>query len=378
MAWLSGWSYRRKITISGSSGAGTNYQVLLRIGESSGATGCDFHLDGKSANFPSGTNQGGDLRFTADDGITPLGFWVETVQGTSPNRIAYVWVKVSSDLETNQEIYCYFGNAAASNGSSITNTFIREIDGAQPVKGSWHLDEGSGTLAYDSSGNNNNGTLNNCTWVDGKFKKALDFDGSTSYVQASSLNVSYLTIAAWVKWDQFFADSRGHAVVSNSNLAADGYMLYQNTSSPYNKIKTFVYASSLTMLTSVATLNTGTWYHVAVTYDGSALKLYINGSLDTQVAGSGTIGATTNPLLFGSTYTTDGGKFDGQIDEIHIFNRALSAQEIADLYNYYGYTTTNYPGRVLVRKYVSPEPAFSSASGIQVLPSSRRLFLMPI
>jgi hypothetical protein len=61
--WLTGWQYRKQITIQGSTGAGTNYTVPLNVGESSGATGYNFHIEGNSANFPSGKNQGGDLRF---------------------------------------------------------------------------------------------------------------------------------------------------------------------------------------------------------------------------------------------------------------------------------------------------------------------------
>ncbi|RLG01219.1 hypothetical protein DRN58_02225, partial [Thermococci archaeon] len=76
MSWLTGWQYRKKVTISGSPGAGTNYQVLLKVGESSGASGCDFHVEGNSANFPSDKNQSGDLRFTDDDGTALLSFWV--------------------------------------------------------------------------------------------------------------------------------------------------------------------------------------------------------------------------------------------------------------------------------------------------------------
>ena len=122
--WLSGWAYRKKITISGSTGAGTNYQVLLKVGESSGATGADFNLGGLSAKFPSGKNDGGDLRFTAADGVTLQDFWVESVTGNSPNRVAYVWVEVSADLGSNQSIYCYYGNPNATNVSNGDNTFL--------------------------------------------------------------------------------------------------------------------------------------------------------------------------------------------------------------------------------------------------------------
>jgi hypothetical protein len=207
------------------------------------------------------------------------------------------------------------------------------------------MDEGSGTIAYDYSGYGNNGTLYNgtnicsnpptsgCpTWVDGKFGRALSFDGVDDYVIANTINVPYLTISAWVKWFRFFEDGTGHAIVSNSNYAQDGYMLYQSTIAPYNRIRAFVYTTSIVTFDSKTLFNTNEWYHIVLTYDGSFIKLYINGVLDNQVAQSGTIKATTNPFLIGSTYATTGAKFNGTIDELLIYNRALSDDEIKQLY----------------------------------------------
>lgn len=124
MAWLEDWDYRKKITIGGQSGAGTDFQVLLKVGESAGASGDDFHVEGHSANFPDGKNDGGDLRFTKDDEVTLEDSWVERVEGSSPNRVAYIWVKVSDNLDSDQDIYIYYGNSGASNGSSGEDTFI--------------------------------------------------------------------------------------------------------------------------------------------------------------------------------------------------------------------------------------------------------------
>ncbi len=123
-SWLSGWQYRKKITITGQSGAGTDYQIKLKVGESSGASGANFHLEGHSSNFPSNSNQSGDLRFTDDDGTTQLDFWVEKVDGTSPNRVATVWVEVKDNLDSNVDIYCYYGNSSAGNVSSGDDTFV--------------------------------------------------------------------------------------------------------------------------------------------------------------------------------------------------------------------------------------------------------------
>ncbi|MEM5784998.1 MAG: DUF2341 domain-containing protein [Candidatus Aenigmatarchaeota archaeon] len=145
MAWLSGWNYRKKITISGTSGAGTNYQVLLKVGESSGASGYDFHLNNHSASFPSGKNQGGDLRFTSSNGTTLLDFWVESVSGSSPNRLAYIWVEVADDLSSSKDIYCYYGNSSATNYSNGDNTFILfdDFDGSSLNTNKWTLAKGS-------------------------------------------------------------------------------------------------------------------------------------------------------------------------------------------------------------------------------------------
>jgi len=156
MAILYAYKNRKLVTISGSSGAGTNYQVLIKVGESSGAAGCHFHVEGTSLSFPNATNNGGDLAFTAADGESLLPFFVEKVEGTSPNRVAHCWVKVTANLDTSKDIYCYWGRQNAPNLSSDTNTFIRVIDG---VVGSWHLNEGSGNVAHDTSGNGNHGTL---------------------------------------------------------------------------------------------------------------------------------------------------------------------------------------------------------------------------
>jgi len=117
-----GWQYRKKITIEGSSGASTNYPVLLLVGESSGST-ADFHVEGNSESFPTGKDVGGDLLFTSSDGETVIPFWVESVTGSTPNRTAKIWVKVTEDLDTDKDIYIYYGNDSATNQSNGDNTF---------------------------------------------------------------------------------------------------------------------------------------------------------------------------------------------------------------------------------------------------------------
>jgi len=111
MGWLSGWEYRKKITIQGQSGAGSNYVVHLRIGSSSGG---DFHLEGHCQNFPH------DIRFTKDDGETELYYWIEDM-GADPID---VWVKIPDSLDTDKDIYVYYGKSGVQTTRDGDNTFV--------------------------------------------------------------------------------------------------------------------------------------------------------------------------------------------------------------------------------------------------------------
>lgn len=120
------WTYRKKITITGGTSSGTGYQVLLKVGMTSAASGEDFDVGGNSASFPTQAitgNSSGDFRFTDDDGITELDFWVQNVVGSNGTAVAHVWVQVNDDLGSNQDIYIYYGNGGASNASNGANTF---------------------------------------------------------------------------------------------------------------------------------------------------------------------------------------------------------------------------------------------------------------
>lgn len=136
MAWLTGWSYRKEITLNRASGAVTNYQMLLLVGESAGASGenvdCNTHCQ---TDFD-------DLRFTAADGTTLLDYWIESLTGTTPNQLATVWIEFDSIGTGATTFYMYYGKADAAAVSSGANTFIvfddfeRGIDG-DTVGGSW-------------------------------------------------------------------------------------------------------------------------------------------------------------------------------------------------------------------------------------------------
>jgi hypothetical protein len=108
MGWLEGWSYRKSITLSRASGAVTNYQMKVLVGESAGATGEDVDCGGKClSNFD-------DLRFTATDGTTLLDYWIESITGTTPNQLATVWIEFNSINTNATTFYMYYGKGDAS------------------------------------------------------------------------------------------------------------------------------------------------------------------------------------------------------------------------------------------------------------------------
>lgn len=136
MGWLTGWTYRKSVTISRASGAVTNYQMKLLVGESSGASGEDVDCGGHClASF-------NDLRFTASDGVTLLDYWIESISGTTPNQLATVWIEFDSIGTSATTFYMYYGNSGASSVSSGADTFItfddfeRGSDG-DTIGGAW-------------------------------------------------------------------------------------------------------------------------------------------------------------------------------------------------------------------------------------------------
>ncbi|MDD3926900.1 MAG: LamG domain-containing protein, partial [bacterium] len=208
-------------------------------------------------------------------------------------------------------------------------------DAKQPIAGRWALDETQGTTTTDRSGNSNNGTLTNMTapgcWVSGKIGKALAFDGVNDYVNCgsgSSLDITdKLTIEAWIK-----PDTRGSFHV----IACKNTYTYFFSTVSYGKLELLIGNSSSNGwnvgVLSNTVMNSNNWYHVAGTYDSATgeAKLYINGVLDNtatgtaQAIGSKPAGWLSVGCAYGSAYY-----FNGVIDELNIYPRLLSADELA-------------------------------------------------
>jgi hypothetical protein len=193
----------------------------------------------------------------------------------------------------------------------------------------WKFDEGSGTTAYDSSGNANTGTVVNATWTSGMINGALSFDGVTADVTvpySGSLNpVSTITIAAWVN-----AVSWGNTPRILEKGNDDQYALFVNGS---GQLEFFL--AGVTNGALVATPpSAGSWHHVAATYDGFWMNLYIDGQLVANQSASGALAITPEILVIGGSPSgSPSDLFDGVIDDVQIYGSSLPAAQINQFYS---------------------------------------------
>lgn len=189
------------------------------------------------------------------------------------------------------------------------------------------FDEGTGQTTADATGLGGTGTISNGTWsTAGKFGNALSFNGTDTWVtvpDSTTLDLtSQLTIEAWVKPRTL---SNYAAVLIKEATGDLAYGLYATDGGLGNpngwQGTQGVYAPPA--------LPVNAWSHLALTADGTTLRLYVDGVLRTTAPASLPAPATTQPLRIGGDNVWTGEQFDGFIDEVRLYDRALSATEIA-------------------------------------------------
>jgi hypothetical protein len=202
--------------------------------------------------------------------------------------------------------------------------------------GHWGFDEATTTTAYDSSGNANNGTLTNGptrTASSGcKISWCLSFDGVDDYVWLGSpatLNVSNFTIAAWFKTVaspsyQLIYRWRSYGIML-------GVPVYTGTTGKCG-VAFYDSASTLYKVESPQNCNDGNWHFAVGTYDGQNLKLYVDGILVATTSTTASVYYGSGGVAIGRDGSNNAGYFNGIIDDVRIYNRALSADEVRQIY----------------------------------------------
>ena len=192
--------------------------------------------------------------------------------------------------------------------------------------------------AKDSTPYGNNGTVYGATLTTdrkGQVNKAYSFNGTSNHVDtvnSANLNISNeITISAWVNPSTL---NKINGIVDKVSYSTWHYGYYLEIIST-NKIQ-FVASNnnSNRSVNSLSNVSAG-WVHIVGVADSTSLKIYINGILDNTKIASGDIGLNTNPLRIGSNYLDSARYFSGAIDDVRVYNRALSATEVMALYEEY-------------------------------------------
>ncbi len=194
--------------------------------------------------------------------------------------------------------------------------------------GYWKFDEGFGTIAHDSSGNGLDGTLNgNPQWVIGQVGGALEFDGDDSVEIPHNPLLSITNEITITAWTYMNANASGEmSIVSKGGWAAND-LPYELTETPGGVIFWQFYDDGGRDTCAPDSPPVDEWHHLAATYDGQIFKCYIDGELADEWAYAGTMPENTASVTIGQR-SRGGTYFNGVIDEVAIYNRALGADEI--------------------------------------------------
>ncbi|MCP4258760.1 MAG: hypothetical protein GY774_14850 [Planctomycetes bacterium] len=214
----------------------------------------------------------------------------------------------------------------------VLSLVLTNIAGAanHGLVGWWKFDEGSGNNAFDSSGNENYGLLlGGPQWVAGKIDGALEFDGRNDYVDTDyTENLANWTIACWV----ISPDAPSGAMPSGPVHREKNYQINWNHGDTTFRGAAALNVGEIWYAASFGQLRANTWYHLAATYNRQVLKAYKNGAIITSSsAPSGNPSTEWGTLKF-ARHSIAPQYFSGTIDDVRIYNKALTLDEILDAY----------------------------------------------
>ena len=234
----------------------------------------------------------------------------------------------------------------ASVSLSLPATTVTTITNTDPIS-YWKFDEGSGTLAADLGTSGFSGNIVGPVYTTGKYGNALSFDGTNDYVTLAGTtaydNMGAITISAWINPASTGENGKGRILAKSAgtNLPSMGWSFYL-TNEVTNGIKFAVDHTSAHLehasVANAITLNQ--WQFVAVTWDGSATAanahIYVNGNeVGYSVADNavGTRASDIGKALYIGNNPALSRTFKGNIDDVKVYNRVLSASEITNLYS---------------------------------------------
>ena len=315
--------------------------------------------------FPTNTNLDSnywvDVAFVPTLAVTPAN--PSIAQGATQQFTATGTYSDSSTQDVTSSVTWSSSNTAAATitsgglatGGAIGNTTIQATSGsisgsttltvsATGLVGYWKFDEGSGTTAADSSGNGYTATLvNGVSWVAGKIGDALSANGGNQYVSIPTINLSgtsTVTVAFWA--NRTYSQTVESVLLEDStnyNGSSTGFGFFPDDTQ-CNGIQAAVHGNVGYSVNCYGQPSSGVWHHLAVIYDktqagNNQTALYIDGVLQTPTSNLNTAQNTNsfgnNPIYL---FSRDGTEYfnAGEMDDLRLYNRALSAAEIQQIY----------------------------------------------
>lgn len=298
---------------------------------------------------PGGGNQPPTAVASANPtfGVFPLAVAFSSAGSSDPEGtpLTYSWTfgdnsgisSLPNPSHTYQSLGVYSARLTVSDGVNSVSSDVISITVTDQSTGSglvaaYGFDEGSGSSVNDVSGHGNNGVIDGAAWApapEGKYGSALSFNGVNDLVvvdasSSSTLNVgSAITEEAWVY--PTMTQSSWSTILHRQTDA-----FYLHASSPAGAMRPAggaIFNGTESYVASTQPIPLNTWTHLAFTYDGTTIRLYANGILIISKPETGVIQPNANPLRMGGNYPY-GQFFQGLIDEVRIYNRALSVSEI--------------------------------------------------
>lgn len=282
----------------------------------------------------------------AEGGVSPY-TW-RLAGGALPQGLSLSSAGILSGIPIMETSSSFTVEVVDNSGSVKTKQFTLSVSGSSSdtdMIGYWALDEGSGVDALDTAGRTNTLKINGSSWTIGRLGAALNFNGASNYAYRSDSSLSGafpaksvgaakdFTLAAWIFLDKI--NSR-QPIVSKQGNGNRGFLFLVEDS---NKLSLQLFNNSdiRTEIFSSSTFDAGQWYHVAATYDyvgdgNSSLILYINGVKDASTDSAvGPVRGNNEAFELGRYYWGGGYSryMDGSIDDVQLYQRALSAEEIA-------------------------------------------------
>jgi len=210
----------------------------------------------------------------------------------------------------------------------VTQGLVLNLDAGQQ-----NSYRGSGTTWTDLSGNGNNGTLTNGPTYSSANGGSIVFDGTNDYVTIPDSNILDITTSISLESWLYATKSSGiQNVISKSTSWENNSYIYPRTDNGWGSAVFYLHTGSGFSTLSTSWPSRNTWHHTIATYDGSFMRIYINGSLSNSKVQSGTITTNNNSLTIGNQPAFNE-YYGGRVSNAKIYNRALTAAEVLQNYN---------------------------------------------